>query len=96
MIGASGAIAAVLGGYLLLYPRSRVLTWIFFFVPLVRLPAVIFLGLWFFLQLLWLPEGPAGGVAFGAHVGGFLAGITLVRLFGTSGLRTTRARARAW
>lgn len=84
MIGASGAIAAVLGAYFLLFPTSRVLTMVFiiFFVRLVYLPAVLFLGLWFILQLLSLPEGASGGVAFAAHVGGFLAGLLLVWTFG--------------
>jgi membrane associated rhomboid family serine protease len=81
MVGASGAIAAVLGAYFLLFPRSRVLTWVFF-IGLIRVPAVLFLGIWFVLQLLSLPEGANGGVAFAAHVGGFLAGLILVWVFG--------------
>lgn len=96
MIGASGAIAAVLGAYFLLFPRSRVLTLVFllFFVRFVYLPAVLFLGLWFFLQLLSLPEGANGGVAFGAHVGGFVAGLLLVRFFGTRAQGASPRRAR--
>ncbi len=84
MIGASGAIAAVLGAYFLLFPTSRVLTlvFVFFFVRLIYLPAVRFLGLWFLLQLLSLPEGASGGVAFAAHVGGFLAGLLVVWMLG--------------
>jgi membrane associated rhomboid family serine protease len=84
MVGASGAIAAVLGAYFLLFPRSRVLTlvFLFFFVRMMYLPAVLFLGIWFVLQLVSLPEGASGGVAFAAHVGGFLAGLLLVWLFG--------------
>ncbi|MHB8418987.1 MAG: rhomboid family intramembrane serine protease [Myxococcales bacterium] len=93
MVGASGAIAAVLGAYFLLFPTSRVLTLVFliFFVRLIYLPAVLFLGLWFLLQLLSLPEGASGGVAFAAHVGGFLAGLLLVWIF--AGRRPKRRMA---
>ena len=79
-LGASGAIAAVLGAYFLLYPTSRVRTWIFpiFFVPI---PAWVFLGLWFLYQLieanfgLFSTTANGGGTAFFAHVGGFLFGL---------------------
>jgi membrane associated rhomboid family serine protease len=83
MIGASGAIAGVLGAYFMLFPRSRVLTlfWFIFWVRLIYVPAVFFLGVWFLMQLLSLPQGANGGVAFAAHVGGFIAGLLLVRLF---------------
>ena len=85
MIGASGAISGVLGAYLLLYPRARVLVLIplGFFIQTVRLPAAVVLLLWFGLQLLSnlvVPAG-SGGVAFRAHVGGFLAGLLLVTVF---------------
>ena len=89
-LGASGAIAGVLGGYLLLFPRARVLTLIFiiFFVTLIEVPAVILLGVWFFLQ--FLPAvgqvgtdavSGGGGVAYWAHVGGFAFGLAAVKLF---------------
>lgn len=80
MIGASGAIAAVLGAYFVLYPRARVvvLIWFFFFVNFVRVPAVVVLGIWFLLQVLGLG---GEGVAWMAHIGGFVAGMALVRLF---------------
>lgn len=85
MVGASGAIAGVLGAYLLLYPHARVLALvpIFFFIQLLWVPAVIFLVLWFLMQLLGGFATPAGGggVAFWAHVGGFVAGVLLVRPF---------------
>ncbi len=84
-VGASGAIAAVLGAYLVLYPRSRVLTFIplGFFMRLTSVPAVIVLGLWFVLQLfngvLSLGAADVGGVAFWAHIGGFVAGVVLAK-----------------
>jgi membrane associated rhomboid family serine protease len=82
MVGASGAVAGVLGAYLLLYPHARVLALvpIFFFLRLMWIPAVVFLGLWFLLQMLGVFGGD-GGVAFWAHIGGFLTGVALVRPF---------------
>jgi membrane associated rhomboid family serine protease len=79
MIGASGAIAGVLGGYLMLYPRARIQTLVMipFLWPVVAVPAWIFLGGWFFAQFLL---GSGSGVAWMAHVGGFLAGLGAVRL----------------
>jgi len=85
MIGASGAISGVLGAYLLLHPFAtvRVLIFIFLFVTIVHVPAMFVLGLWFLTQLasatLSPSEGP--GVAFWAHIGGFVAGMALVPLF---------------
>jgi membrane associated rhomboid family serine protease len=89
-VGASGAIAGVLGAYLVLFPRARVLT--FAFITLVPLPAMLVLGLWFVLQLFTgaSQQIGGGGVAWGAHVGGFVAGAILVVLFGGRG----RARER--
>ncbi len=85
MVGASGAIAGVLGAYVILFPRARILTLIpiFFFFQLLELPAYAFLGLWFLIQiasgLLSLRIGAdAGGVAWWAHIGGFLAGAMLI------------------
>ena len=87
MVGASGAIAGVLGGYLMLYPRARVVTLvpIFIFLQFIELPAWVFLFVWFGLQLLHgffsLGDvGTGGGVAFFAHIGGFVAGLGLVKL----------------
>jgi membrane associated rhomboid family serine protease len=83
-IGASGAIAAVLGGYLLLLPRARVLSAIFFgFIFLREIPAIWFLGIWFLFQLWqggWSVAHPeaGGGVAFFAHIGGFVFGLATV------------------
>ncbi len=85
MIGASGAIAGVLGAYILLFPRARILTVIpvFIFLHFVRLPAFIVLGLWFLFQFLSsLASDPSmGGVAWYAHVGGFVAGMVLAGFF---------------
>lgn len=85
-VGASGAIAAVLGAYLVLYPGSRIATFIplGFFSRLTVVPAVVVLGLWFVLQLfdgvLALGGADVGGVAVWAHIGGFVAGMVMVRL----------------
>jgi membrane associated rhomboid family serine protease len=98
-IGASGAIAGVLGAYLILYPHARVTTIIpiFFFVTVREIPAVIILGLWFVLQLLSgvgslgvRDAQDMGGVAFFAHIGGFVAGMLLIFLLG--GTRQSRKR----
>jgi membrane associated rhomboid family serine protease len=86
-VGASGAIAAVLGAYAVLYPRARVITVviIIIFFTIIELPALLVLGLWFLLQLL--PafsepiNGSGGGVAYFAHIGGFAFGLLLIKLF---------------
>jgi membrane associated rhomboid family serine protease len=88
-LGASGAIAAVLGAYLVLFPRARVVTVIFivFFFTILELPALVVLGLWFLEQALFgyfdlaNPGGGGGGVAYFAHIGGFVFGLLAVRLF---------------
>jgi membrane associated rhomboid family serine protease len=88
-VGASGAIAAVLGGYILLYPRARVITVIFiiFFFTILELPAMVVLGLWFLQQIafgyfdLASPTGGGGGVAYFAHIGGFIFGLAAIKLF---------------
>ena len=85
-VGASGAIAAVLGAYLVLYPQSKVLTLVplGFFLRLTMVPASIVLGLWFILQffqgVLSLGGPDVGGVAFWAHIGGFVAGVVLAKI----------------
>jgi len=83
MIGASGAIGGILGGYLLLFPGARILTlvFIFLFIRLIRIPALVVLGFWFFIQVLSVGRGVISNVAFFAHIGGFLAGLALVKLF---------------
>ena len=88
-IGASGAVAAVLGGYLLLYPRARVVTLIFiiFFFTIIELPALVILGFWFVQQIAFgfygvaNPTGGGGGVAYFAHIGGFAFGLLAIKLF---------------
>jgi membrane associated rhomboid family serine protease len=85
IIGASGAISGVLGAYLLLFPRARVLTLVLlpFFFTTLRMPAMLLLLLWFAVQLisdLAVPDGSAS-VAFRAHIGGFLTGMLLVPFF---------------
>jgi membrane associated rhomboid family serine protease len=86
-IGASGAVAAVLGGYLLLFPRARVVTVVFiiFFFTILELPAILFLGIWILQQAVFgyfdLAGSSEGGVAYFAHIGGFVFGLLAIRLF---------------
>jgi membrane associated rhomboid family serine protease len=89
-IGASGAVAAVLGGYILLYPRARVVTVIFiiFFFTIVELPALLILGFWFLQQIFFgvydvsnPAGGGGGGVAYFAHIGGFAFGLAAIKAF---------------
>jgi hypothetical protein len=105
-IGASGAIAGVMGAYFVLYPRSRILTLIpIIFIPwFVEIPAFFFLGLWFILQFLNAAgsSGEAGGIAWWAHIGGFVFGVIFLRLFDripatgvTDRLRHATARKRS-
>jgi membrane associated rhomboid family serine protease len=88
-VGASGAIAGIMGGYFLLFPRARVLTLvpIIIFIQFIEIPAFIFLGLWFLMQFLMGTSGllsgslESSGIAWWAHIGGFIAGLFLIRLF---------------
>ena len=96
-IGASGAIAGVMGAYFVLFPHSRVLTLIplFVFWELLEIPAIFFLGVWFVMQLFsgvgsLAATGDTGGIAFWAHVAGFVAGLAGVFVF------KRRHRAREW
>jgi len=87
-VGASGAIAGILGAYFILFPRARVLTLIplFLFFPLVEIPAFVFLGIWFLIQFLsgaaslGRSSALSGGVAWWAHIGGFVAGVVLLKI----------------
>jgi membrane associated rhomboid family serine protease len=99
MVGASGAIAGVLGAYLVMFPKSRILTLvpIFVFVQIIEVPALFFLGFWFLLQLVsgvgtLGQRADVGGVAFWAHAGGFAAGMAAVRFF----RRPERLRVEWW
>lgn len=83
-IGASGAIAGVMGAYFILYPRAKVLTLIpiFFFIQFVEIPAFVFLGFWIFFQFLSAAfSAQTGGIAWWAHIGGFVFGIIFLKLF---------------
>lgn len=86
-IGASGAIAGVMGAYFLLFPRAKVITLvpIFFFIHFIEIPAFFFLALWFFMQLFsgtFAGYSPySGGIAFWAHIGGFLCGMFFLAFF---------------
>ncbi len=104
-IGASGAISGVMGAYLLLYPRARIMTLIpiFFFFQFVEIPAFIFLGYWLFLQLFSASLTPSnvGGIAFWAHIGGFISGLIFIKIFNaiprtglSNGLRRYTGRQR--
>ena len=81
VVGASGAISGIMGAYLILFPRARVrtLVFLFFFVTFADIPAFVFLLVWFLFQFFY--AGSASGVAWLAHVGGFLIGIYLIKLF---------------
>ncbi|MFQ5585380.1 MAG: rhomboid family intramembrane serine protease [Thermodesulfobacteriota bacterium] len=94
MIGASGAIAGILGAYLVLFPGATVSTLVFLFIffDIIKIPAVVFLVLWFAVQLM--SSGLGGGIAWYAHIGGFIAGVILIRIFlrGRKGLRAVSSR----
>jgi membrane associated rhomboid family serine protease len=100
MIGASGAIAGVMGAYFLLYPKAKItaLVPIWIFLRVMEVPAILFLGFWFLLQAFqgWgaLAGGAAGGVAWWAHAGGFLAGGVLVFIFRQPDERSGGSRRR--
>jgi len=83
LVGASGAIAGILGAYALLFPGARVQTliFLFIFVRIIEIPALLLLGVWFLMQLLSAPASQGAGVAFFAHIGGFLTGMFLMAGF---------------
>jgi rhomboid family protein len=103
-IGASGAIAAVLAGYLVLFPRARVVTLIFivFFFTFLELPAILFLGIWIAEQVafgalgLTNGGGGGGGVAYFAHIGGFAFGLLAIKLFASEQRRQHALRRAGW
>lgn len=94
MVGASGAISGVLGAYITFFPKSKILTLvpIFFFIQFIHIPAAIFIFVWFIIQFLsgvgtLGASQDTGGVAFWAHIGGFVAGLILARFFQKGGLK---------
>jgi len=87
VVGASGAISGVLGAYLVLFPKARILTWVVYFI--LPIPAVIFLGFWFLLQWFYGLFEIGGNIAYWAHIGGFIAGMLLALVFG---LKRKKAR----
>lgn len=94
-VGASGAIAAVMGAYVVLYPRSRITTlvFVFYFITTVEVPALFILSIWLFLQMTGAigSSGPGGGgVAYWAHIGGFVAGVIGILLLGGRNLKNRR------
>jgi membrane associated rhomboid family serine protease len=103
-VGASGAIAGVLGAYLMLYPQARVLTLVpvFYFLRVVELPALIYLGFWFVSQLfnglfaLSAAAFQSGGVAWWAHIGGFVFGLAIIRFICPPPCRTYVDQYRPW
>ena len=100
-LGASGAVAGVLGGYMLLFPRARVITVIFivFFFTIIELPALLILGFWFVQQVLFgyfdlsTAGNAEGGVAYFAHIGGFVFGLLAIKLFADERKRRAADRA---
>jgi len=93
VLGASGAIAGVLGAYLVLYPKSRIITMTFFGFPLIiPIPAVLILGFWFIMQWLYVLTNISTNVAYWSHIGGFITGLIFAL---TVGLKRKRARERS-
>lgn len=92
VLGASGAISGVLGAYAVLYPKAKVISIVFYF--LVPVPAILFLGIWFVMQLVEGFFDISGGVAYTAHIGGFIAGILLGALIGLRRKKRRETRLR--
>jgi membrane associated rhomboid family serine protease len=92
VVGASGAISGVLGAYLVLYPKARILTLVFPII--VPIPAIIFIGFWFLIQGLNVIFVSGGMIAYWAHIGGFITGMILALIFGLKRKRTKEARLR--
>jgi hypothetical protein len=104
-VGASGAIAGVLGAYLVLYPQARVLTLvpIFYFLRLIEIPALVYLGFWFISQLFnglfaltAADVFQSGGVAWWAHIGGFVFGLVVIRLIASRPTTSYAGRYHPW
>jgi len=92
VVGASGAISGVLGAYIVLYPKTKIISLVFYFI--LPVPAIIFLGVWFILQWFYGFFDISGGVAYWAHIGGFIAGMILALVFGLKRKKARQARLR--
>ena len=100
MVGASGAIGGVLGAYLINHPNARVLVLIpfGFFSQLIKIRALYVLGFWFVLQFInsSMMSSEGGGVAYAAHIGGFVTGMILILFFNKKSIRKIKSRSRPW
>ena len=100
MVGASGAIGGVLGAYLINYPNARVLVLIplGFFSQLIKIRALYVLGFWFVLQFInsSMMSSDGGGVAYAAHIGGFISGMILILFFNKKKITKSKSRKRPW
>lgn len=99
-LGASGAISGVLGGYIVLFPRKRVYIWLFFFFT-IAVPAFLAVGLWFIFQVInslgvFGSDEAAGGIAYAAHIGGFITGLLLIRRFVPKRQKSVNKREAFW
>jgi len=92
VVGASGAISGVLGAYIVLYPKARIIALVFYLI--IPVPAIIFLGVWFVLQFFYGFFDISGGVAYWAHIGGFVVGMVLALVFGLKMKKAREARHR--
>jgi membrane associated rhomboid family serine protease len=90
VVGASGAISGILGAYLVLYPKAQILSIVVYFI--LPVPAILFLGFWFLMQWLFGVFDPSGGVAYFAHIGGFITGVILALAIGLERKKQLRAR----
>lgn len=92
LVGASGAISGVLGAYIVLYPKAKIVALVFYFI--LPVPAIVFLGFWFIMQWFYGFFDMSGGVAYWAHIGGFIAGMILALVFGLKRKKAREARLR--
>jgi len=92
VVGASGAISGVLGAYIVLYPKTKIIALVFYFI--LPVPAIVFLGFWFIMQWFYGFFDISGGVAYWAHIGGFIAGMILALVFGLKRKKAREARLR--
>jgi len=92
VVGASGAISGVLGAYIVLYPKAKIIALVFYFI--LPVPAIVFLGFWFIMQWFYGFFDMSGGVAYWAHIGGFIAGMILALIFGLKRKKVREAHLR--